>query len=158
MRRLLIAFTAVLFGITVLSAQGVDKTVERSIQNYFKEYKSDRTNLSHSGLDAKRRDKIVVNTKNRLVTIFCNEAFAGQAFTPEVVDRIYDDIRALLPSKYRNYRIRVEYRKMSIDERIPNVYRKSGLDKKRLWGKTEYQGEPWVKEISRPYDVKKGLE
>ena len=158
MRRLLIAFTAVLFGITVLSAQGVDKTVERSIQNYFKGYKSDRTNLSHSGLDAKRRDKIVVNTKNRLVTIFCNEAFAGQAFTPEVVDRIYDDIRALLPSKYRNYRIRVEYRKMSIDERIPNVYRKSGLDKKRLWGKTEYKGEPWVKEISRPYDVKKGLE
>lgn len=157
MRRILVALTAIVCGITVLSAQGVGKTVERSIQNYFKEYKSDRTTLTNPGLDSKRRDKIVVNTSKKLVTIFCNEAFSGQAFTPEVVDKIYDDIRELLPSKYRNYKIRVEYKKMSIDERIPNVYREDNIDEDRLWGDIEYKGEPWVKNISRPYDVRKGL-
>ena len=156
-RKFLIALAVCFLGIAVLSAQGVDKTVERSIQNYFKEYKSDRTTFSYPGLDSKRRDKIVVNPGKKSITIFCNEAFAGQAFTPEVVEKIYDDIRELLPSQYKKYSIRVEYKKMSIEERIPNVYRKGNVDTERLWGKTEYKGEPWVRNISRPYDVKKGL-
>ena len=157
MRRLLVALTAFICGITVLSAQGVDKTVERSVQNYFKEYKSDRAALSRPGLDTKRRDKIVVNSGKKTVTIYCNEAFAGQPFTPEVVEKIYGDIRGLLPSKLRKYKIRVEFQNMSIDERIPNICRKDGVDKKRIWGNVKYEGEPWVSNASRPYKVKAGL-
>ena len=95
-RRCVAALAAFMLSITVLSAQGVDRTVERSVSEYFKNYTSPRTLLKHSGLD-KRRNKIVVNKKNRKVTIYANEAFAGQAFTPGVVDTIYRDIRALLP-------------------------------------------------------------
>lgn len=155
-RRCLAALAACVLGITVLSAQGVDRTVERSVSDYFKNYTSPRTLLRHSGLD-KRRNKIVVNKKNRKVTIYANEAFAGQAFTPGVVDTIYRDIRALLPSKLRKYKLEVVYDGRTIDERIPNIYKKKGVDKERLWGNIGYGGEPWVRNVSRPFQVPSGL-
>lgn len=155
-RRCVAALAAFMLSITVLSAQGVDRTVERSVSEYFKNYTSPRTLLKHSGLD-KRRNKIVVNKKNRKVTIYANEAFAGQAFTPGVVDTIYRDIRALLPQKLRKYKLEVVYDGRTIDERIPNIYRKKGVDKERLWGDIRYEGEPWVQNVSRPYQVSSGL-
>lgn len=155
-RRCVAALAAFMLSITVLSAQGVDRTVERSVSEYFKNYTSPRTLLKHSGLD-KRRNKIVVNKKNRKVTIYANEAFAGQAFTPGVVDTIYRDIRALLPSKLRKYKLEVVYDGRTIDERIPNIYRKKGVDKECLWGDIRYEGEPWVQNVSRPYQVSSGL-
>lgn len=157
MLKLLAAFAACLFGVTVLSAQGVDKTVERSISEYFKNYTSPRTALKHSGLD-KRRNKIVVNNKARRITIYSNEAFAGQAFTQGVVDTVYADIRKLLPKKFRKYRIEVVYDKRSIDERVPNIYKNKNIDKSRLWGSFGYDGAPWVENVSRPYEVKSGVE
>ncbi len=150
------ALAACILGVTVLSAQGVDRAVERSVSEYFKNYTSPRTRLKHSGLD-KRRNKIVVNGKNRKVTIYANEAFAGQAFTPGVVDTIYRDIRRLLPAKFRKYRIEVVYDGRTIDSRVPNIYRQKGVDKSRVWGKVRHEGAPWVQNVSRPYDVPSGL-
>ena len=156
MRRLLTALAACILGVTVLSAQDVDKTVERSIAEYFKNYKSGKTQLKHSGLD-KRRNKIVVNKSSRKVVIYANEAFAGQAFTPEVVDTIYRDIRKLLPSSLKKYRIEVVYDGRTIDERVPSLYRGKGADKNRLWGSLRYDGAPWVQNVSRPYAISSGL-
>lgn len=156
MRKLSVAFAACFLSITVLSAQGVDKTVERSISEYFKNYRSPRTVMKHSGLD-KRRNRIIVNSKARKVTIYSNEAFAGQAFTPGVVDTIYRDIRRLLPSKYRKYKIEVVYDNRTIDERIPNIYKDKGIDRSRLWGGIDHDGAPWVQNVSRPYRVSSGL-
>lgn len=157
MQRLLTVIAACILSVTVLSAQDVDKTVERSIQEYFRNFKSDRAVLKHSGLD-KRRNKIVVNPKAKKVTIYSNEAFAGQPFTPDVVDMIYRDIRKLLPSSLRKYRIEVVYDNRTIDERVPNIYRRKNVDKERLWGDVRYEGEPWVRNVSRPYEVASGLE
>lgn len=156
-RKCLAALAACILGVTVLSAQDVDKTVERSISEYFKNFKSNRTNLKHSALD-KRRNKIVVNKKKGKVTIYANEAFAGQAFTQGVVDTIYSDIRKLLPSKLRKYDIEVVYDGRSVDERVPGIYRKKGHDPQRMWGGVEYKGAPWVRNVSRPYKIKHGLE
>ena len=156
MRRLLTALAACILGVTVLSAQDVDKTVERSIAEYFKNYKSGKTQLKHSGLD-KRRNKIVVNKSSRKVVIYANEAFAGQAFTPEVVDTIYRDIRKLLPSSLKKYRVEVVYDGRTIDERVPSLYRGKGADKNRLWGSLRYDGAPWVQNVSRPYAISSGL-
>ena len=158
MHKLLVAFAACFLGVTVLSAQGVDKTVERSISEYFKNYRSGGVQLKHSGLD-KRRNRIVVNKRTKRITIYSNEAFAGQAFTPEIVDTIYRDIRKLLPSKFRKYRIDVVYDHRTIDERIPNIYKdRKKTDKQRLWGPLDYKGAPWVKNASRPYGIGSGLE
>ncbi|MBE6295014.1 MAG: xanthan lyase [Bacteroidales bacterium] len=157
MQRLLTVFAACILSVTVLSAQDVDKTVERSIAEYFKNYKSGRTALKHSGLD-KRRNRIVVNKGARKVVIYANEAFAGQAFTPGVVDTIYRDIRKLLPSSLRKYKIEVVYDNRTIDERIPGIYRGKDVDNERLWGSEGYEGEPWVRNVSRPYEIGAGLQ
>ena len=45
----------------------------------------------------------------------------------------------------------------SIEDLIPNYLRKK-QDKSRLWQRTDYKGEPWVKNISRPFTAGKGLE
>ena len=143
-----------LFGISVLSAQSVDKTVSRALAEYFKNYTSDRTQLKFSALD-RRKNNIVVNNKAKRVVIYANEAFAGQAFTPRVVERIYKDIREILPKKLRKYDIEVVYKGRSIEDRVPNIYRSDRrVDDSRMWGTVRYDGAPWVKDASRPFDVK----
>ena len=140
-----------------MSAQGVDKTVSRALAEYFKNYKSDRTNLRYSALD-KRKNNIVVNNKAKKVTIYANEAFAGQAFTTAVITKIYKDIRAILPSKLRKYTVDVVYEGRTIEDRVPNIIRRGKPDNSRLWGKIDYNGHPWVRNASRPFGVQSGLD
>ena len=112
--------------------------------------------MKFSALD-RRRNNIVVNSKAKKVIIHCNEAFNGQAFTPEVLDKIYSDIRNLLPDKLKKYRIEILYKGKLIDDCLPNIYRKKGVDKNRFWRGVEHEAAPWVENVSRPYDVERGL-
>ena len=147
-----------LFGVSVLSAQSVDKTVSRALAEYFKSYTSPRTQFKYPALD-RRKNNIVVNNNSKKVVIYANEAFAGQAFTPDVVDKVYEDIRAILPKKLRKYKIEVVYKGRAIEERVPNIYReRKDVDESRLWGSVRYDGAPWVKDVSRPFDIPAGLE
>ena len=152
----LAAIVVCIISISVLSAQGVDRTVSRSIAEYFKNYKSARVALKYSGLDRKRNN-IVVNNTSKKIVIHSNEAFAGQPFTPGMIDTIYNDIEELLPKSLKKYSIEVVYGGRSIDERVPNIYRKENVDETRLWGDIAYDGLPWVSNISRPYKPSKGL-
>ena len=157
LKRFLTGFAVCFMCVAVLSAQEIDRTVSRAVSEYFKNYKSSRTKLKYSGLD-RRRNNIVVNNKSNKIVIYSNEAFAGQAFTPGVVDTIYNDIRKLLPRKLRSYDIEVVYAGHTIDERVPNIYRKKdAVDEGRLWKGIDYKGEPWVMNASRPFDISKGL-
>lgn len=152
-----VVLLAVFFlGAMLLSAQTVDKKTAAGIADYFKQYKSPRTDVNGMALD-RRKNNIVLNNKSKSVLIYCNEAFAGQAFTQGVVDTIYSDIRKLLPRKYRKYSIKVVYNGVSIDERVPNIYRENNIDRSRIWGNVEYKGEPWTNNISRPYSIGSGL-
>lgn len=156
LRRFFLAIAFCLAGIMVLSAQGVDKTVSRALTEYFKNYTSDRTQLRYSGID-RRKNNIVVNHKSKRITIYCNEGFAGQAFTTPVIDKIYKDIRAILPKKLRKYRIDVMYKDRAIEDRVPNIIRRGKADKSRLWGRIDYDGAPWVENTSRPFEPSDGL-
>lgn len=155
-KRLAVLVTAVMC-ITVLSAQRVDRTVALSIAEYFNGYTSERCVTKYAGLD-KGRNNIVVNKKTEEIVISCNEAFFGQPFTPEMVKRVYDNIRVLLPKKYKKYKIQVLCKGKSIEKCIPNIYRKEDIDKSRVWGNIDYSGESWVHNSSRPYKIKHGLE
>ena len=46
----------------------------------------------------------------------------------------------------------------SIDELIPNLYRRGKKDKERLFNNLENKGAPWVTCVSRPYEITRGLE
>ena len=147
-----------LLGISVLSAQSVDKTISRALADYFKNYTSARTQLRYSGLE-RRKNNIVVNAKAKKIVIYANEAFAGQAFTPAVVDSVYKDIRAILSKKYAGYKVEVVYKGRAIEERVPNIYRHAkDVDKSRVWGSVRHDGEPWVRNDARPFEIPAGLD
>lgn len=154
-KRLLI-FIACFLCIMVLSAQSVDKTVVRAIENYFTSYKSESITLKTCGLERKRNN-IILNSRARKITIFANRNFAAQPFTPELVQTIYSDLRELLPKSLKRYKIEVIADRKPIDELIPNILLPDGWHKDRSWGTLEYKGHPWVTNASKPYIPEKGL-
>ena len=82
------ALVACLLCVTVLSAQTVDRTVARSIENFFTNYSPKNVFVKNCGLE-RRRNNIVVNKSARKITIYANQNFAAQVFTPAVVKDIY---------------------------------------------------------------------
>ena len=93
----------------------------------------------------------------KTLTVEADEWFAMQEFTPEVTSHIYKRIKNELPKPYQNYELTVKTLGMTIDELIPN--RLSGnADKSRLWGNIDYDGEPWVKNVSSPIKITHGLQ
>lgn len=153
----LAVFAACLFCFTSLSAQRADKEVIRAVSEYLAGYESDVFAMKNCGLERKRNN-IVVNNSARRITIYTNSNFAVQVFTPETVQRIYADIKALLPKKLRRYKIEVIAHRKPIEQLVPNILReKKRMDKSRLWGDITHDGAPWVKNLSRPYNVPKGL-
>ena len=159
MSRRLFFLAFCILGISVLSAQVVDKTVSHAISEYFRGYKSDRTSCESFALD-RRKNNIVVNGSTKVLTIHVNEPFSWITFTPDVVDGIYRDVRGLLPDQYADYEIRVVHRGVPIDDLVPNILRpdKRHTDNSRLWGKLDYKGAPWVNNVSRPNQPKLGLQ
>ena len=106
------------------------------------------------GLDSLRADDALHE-----VRIYANEPFCSQPFTPQSVELIYNDLQQQLPAPYNTYRLYVYNKKgMLIEDLVPNIYRQSGQDESRLWGKINYQGRPWVENTSRPYRVSAGLQ
>ncbi len=151
------AFAACLLCVAVLSAQKVDKTVTRSIEKYFASYTPKNVHVKNCALE-RRRNNIVVNKSARKITIYANQNFAAQVFTPAVVQDIYAGIKAALPSSYSKYKIEVIAARKPIEQLVPNNLREKTLDKKKLWGSVNYDGEPWVKNVSKPYVARQGLD
>ena len=155
-KKRLLFFIACFLCITVLSAQNVDKTVIRNIENYFQNYKSDDITLKSCRLERKRNN-IILNRKARKITIFANKNFAVQIFTPELVQRIYSDLRELLPKSLKKYKIEVIADRKPIDELVPNILLSEACREDKMWGTLEYKGEPWVTNVSKPYIPQQGL-
>ncbi len=98
-----------------------------------------------------------IDNENERIRIVLGGGFQEQHFTPEVVERVYQDIRSFLPAGQKKYDVVVETDGRAIEDLVPNFFRKGKKDPSRLMGET-YKGEPWVKNISRPYTAIKGLE
>lgn len=141
-----------------LSAQRADKVLTNAIDGYFKNYDGSDFVLKNCRLERKRNN-IVINKPARRITIYANKNFAVQVFTPERVQKIYSDIRKLLPKEFRRYKIEVIAHRKPIEQLIPNIYRdKKEYDYGRMTNDIVYTGEPWVKNTSRPYTIDKGLQ
>lgn len=134
------------------TAKDEAKLKER-LKEYFAKYKPKGTRLTQ----APRMVSYQLNNKAKTLTITADEFFAAQEFTPEVTEHIYKKIKGELPKVYRNYSITVVTNGMTIDELIPNRLSKNA-DKSRLWGHIDYDGAPWVKNISTPLRITHGLQ
>ena len=91
------------------------------------------------------------------IQIVLGGGFPEQHFTPEVVERVYQEVRGFVPPSLKDYSLSIETDGRPIEDLVPNFFRKGKKDRMRLLGDT-YDGAPWVKNISRPYSAEKGLD
>ena len=151
-RRLLHILLILLLSLTDLAAQSQQKFVEKRLKEYFRTYKAADVDVGTCKLV-----RFQLNSKGRSLTIHANANFAYQPFRPETTEKIYSELRNVLPGPVNYYDITILVGGRSIDELVPNIYRKT-KDDTRLWGKTTYRGEPWVSNASRPYAISEGLQ
>lgn len=98
-----------------------------------------------------------VDNRKRTLTITADETFAAQEFTEKNTADIYKKIKKELPKPYRNYKITIMTGGMTIDELVPNRLSKD-TDKSRLWDNIDYDGRPWVENVSIPARITHGLQ
>ena len=155
-RRLLYLILLLGFSLTDLTAQSQQKAqqkvVEKRLKEYFRNYESADVNVGSCKLV-----RLQLDPKGRTLTIHANANFAYQPFRPETTKKIYDELRRVLPGPVNYYDITLLVGDKSIDDLIPNIYRKT-KDETRLWGKTTHHDEPWVSNASRPYAISEGLQ
>lgn len=98
-----------------------------------------------------------IDSQEERIRIVLGGGFQEQHFTAEVVERIYKEISTFLSPSQKEYQVTVETDGRPIEDLVPNFFRKGKKDPARILNET-YKGEPWVKNISRPYTAEKGLE
>lgn len=98
-----------------------------------------------------------VDEDNKNVRIVMGGGFPEQHFTPEVVETAYQAVKSLLPEKLKNYDVSIETDGRTIEELVPNFFRRNKKDHHRQLSEL-YKGESWVKNVSRPYTAQYGLE
>lgn len=146
--------TAVICGGQTWAQNSNTSAIKDKLENYFKNYKPQGAQFSRTA----HLSDLEMDDENETLTVKVNDAFAEQSFTPQVVEDIYAKIKEVLPSPYDDYFLRVETHNYEIQELIPNRLRKhKDKDKTRMWG-TDYQGEPWVKNMDIPHDITEGLQ
>lgn len=148
-------FSLLLLGASVAFSQNkVEKMLRDSLDGYFSAYVL--PGYGHFGKF--KTEKVVLNASRRSIDIYPSDAFCSQPFTPDLVDRVYRDVKQTLPKAYRKYEVRLLTKnKRRIERLIPNYLRKERVDSRRLWGKIHYKGTPWVTPLSRPYTIERGL-
>ena len=125
----------------------------QKLNSYFAKYKPKGTRLTQ----APRMVGYQLDHQKKTLVITADEFFACQEFNPEITANIYKKIKGEIPKVYRDYQLMVMTNGMTIDELIPNRLSQNA-DKSRLWGDIDYDGEPWVKNISSPVKVTHGLQ
>ena len=135
-----------------ISAQPQHRTVETRLKEYFRTYQSPEVEIGTCKLV-----RFQLNAKKRTLAIFANANFGHQPFRPQTTEKIYADLRKRLPGPVNYYNITIFVGDKSIDDLIPNIYRKT-KDNTRLWGKNTHRGHAWVSNLSRPYSISEGLQ
>ena len=152
MKKIFLSFLLVMAGISHTLAQGLDGNVEQRLKDFFTRYETSYANIGKCKLD-----RYEVNHDKKRLNVYASPSFGYQPFTPEKTEAIYRLLRQSLPGPVNYYDITIYADGKSIEDLIPNYLRKK-QDKSRLWQRTDYKGDPWVKNISRPFTAGKGLE
>ena len=137
----------------LVSAQNNTAAIKDKLENYFKKYKPQGAQFSRTA----HLTDLKIDDEEDSILVIANDAFAEQHFTPAVVEDIYQHIKELLPSPYDQYYLKVRTHNYELRELVPNRLRKN-KDEERQWGGTDYQGAPWVKNMSVPHNITEGLQ
>ena len=135
------------------SAQSLEKNVEKRLEAFFTNYQTSYADIGKCGLD-----RFSIDHQQKTLYIYANDAFGYQPFTEENTIAIYRQLKQLLPGPVNYYTLKVYADGQLIENLVPNAFRNKQKDKTRQYGGMEYQGDPWVSNISKPYRPSQGLE
>ena len=142
-----------------LSAAWGQTAGERELKKVADRYLSAWRTDNYRPKDPLRSDSVRVDEARRELRVYVNEPFCAQPFTPATVAKVYRELPVRFPQPYNAYRLVVMGRGgKELSEYIPNYLREDGQDASRRWGEIRHKGNPWVKRLSRPYEVPHGLE
>ena len=152
MRRIVFIMLTVLFcPLLPVLAQSLDNTVKQRLTDFFKNYQT-----SHADIGTCKLDHFVLDHEKRTLQVYASPSFGYQPFTEETTSAIYRLITQSLPGPVNYYQIAIYADGMPIDNLIPNAFRKK-KDTDRQYKNISYHGNPWVENLSRPYEITRGL-
>lgn len=152
MRRIVFIMLTVLFcPLLPVLAQSLDNTVKQRLTDFFKNYQT-----SHADIGTCKLDHFVLDHEKRTLQVYASPSFGYQPFTEETTSAIYRLITQSLPGPVNYYKITIYADGMPIDNLIPNAFRKK-KDTDRQYKNISYHGNPWVENLSRPYEITRGL-
>ncbi len=149
---LLLIFNFSFFTFHFISASAQNDGFQ-NLREYFANY----TNPSFPNLKTIKVEDIIVNTNEKHLTIVLSDNFIAQPLTPLVVGDLYMEIKRLLPMPYNTYDVSIFAKDTPIEQLIPTSMM-DRADTARVYKKELYRGNPWVTPLSRPYNIKKGLQ
>lgn len=152
MRRIVFIMLTVLFcPLLPVLAQSLDNTVKQRLTDFFKNYQT-----SHADIGTCKLDHFVLDHEKRTLQVYASPSFGYQPFTEETTSAIYRLITQSLPGPVNYYQIAIYADGMPIDNLIPNAFRKK-KDTDRQYKNISYHGNPWVENLSHPYEITRGL-
>ena len=152
MKKLGLILLSLCFCVLGTQAQSLDRNVGERLQRFFQAYSTTYANIGSCQID-----KYAIDHNNKILYVYTSKSFGYQPFTPQNIQAIYRSVKQVLPGPVNFYDIRIYADGKLIDDLVPNALR-SNKDKTRLYGKIDYNGKPWVKNISRPYTFSEGLQ
>ena len=153
MKKLYLSILFLLAGVGSVFSQDVEQAVRERMQAFFQTYIPVNVNIGTCRLDS-----VLIDFHRKTIRIYADNTFSYQPFRPETVNRIYRDIKEILPGPVTYFDITVFTDGHSINELIPNTYRNGKKDKSRLFTDIHYKDAPWVTRTSRPFEITRGLE
>ena len=96
-----------------------------------------------------------LDDRRRTLNVQLSPSFAAQDFTASSVRFYYKRLAKALPRPYNKYKLTIMAGGLPIEQLVAGSKCERGMP--NAWGKTEYEGAPWVMNDSRPYFVSHGL-
>lgn len=153
MRTLIIMLLCLCIGYNA-GAQTMEATIDARLQAFFSNYTTVNATIGNCKLERTEID----HQKKRL-TIYANKNFGYQPFTEENVAAIYRSVKQILPGPTNYYKLCIVTDGKAIEDLIPVAIQKGSRDRSRTWHPhVDYKGNPWISNLSRPYEISKGLE
>lgn len=150
--KIIVFFLCLTLGVNFLSAQDIERNVKERLTDYFGRY------TATAKISTPKLKSVDIDYERKTIAIHASESFAYQPFRPETVEAVYNQVKELLPGPVHYYRLTIFADGKPIEELIPNIYRNKKKDKERMSLKTDHKGAAWVKNISRPNEISRGLQ
>ena len=150
--KIIVFFLCLTLGVNFLSAQDIERNVKERLTDYFGRY------TTTAKISTPKLKSVAIDDERKTIAIHASESFAYQPFRPETVEAVYNQVKELLPGPVHYYRLTIFADGKPIEELIPNIYRNKKKDKERMSLKTDYKDKAWVKNISRPNEISRGLQ